>query len=122
MMATREKIIDSSATHLEFRSYMFERQAILLNAAGKSWEIAERLLGFLFSTLREIDALKIDTPEGSLACWEFICALEVLQICEQVSDPNDIHKCFQYSAPIWNLAKDKVIQIFFLKLHVNTSI
>lgn len=117
MMATREKIIDSTATHLEFRSYLFERQAILLNSAGKSWEIAERLLGFLFSTLREIDALKIETSDGSLACWEFICALEVLQICEQVNDPNDIHKCFQYSAPIWNLAKDKVC-IFFIIYHV----
>lgn len=108
MMNTRQKIIENTASLLEFRNYIFERQSVLLNAAGKSWEIVERLLGFLFSTLREIDALKIETPEGSLACWEFICALEVLKICDEVSS-NDTHKCFQHSAPIWNLAKDKVI-------------
>uniref|UniRef100_A0A182Y4P7 Foie-gras_1 domain-containing protein n=1 Tax=Anopheles stephensi TaxID=30069 RepID=A0A182Y4P7_ANOST len=49
MMETRDKIISCNVTLLEFRSYLFERQCMLLDAAGKPWEIAERLLPFLFS-------------------------------------------------------------------------
>lgn len=111
MAQTRTKIVENSATLLEFRSYLFERQAILLGASGRPWEIAERLLSFLFSTLREIDALKIETSEGSLACWEFVCALEVLNMCEEVNDTTDIHKSSQFCAPIWNLAKDKLYEL-----------
>ncbi|XP_065074788.1 trafficking protein particle complex subunit 10 [Ochlerotatus camptorhynchus] len=111
MDETRKKIISQSVNLLEFRSYLFERQCLLLDANGKPWEIAERLLPFLFSTLREIDALKLETPEGALACWEFVCALEVLNLCDKVQESKDIHKCSQYSAPIWNLAKDKLYSL-----------
>lgn len=111
MIQVRKKIEDSSATLLEFRSYLFERQSTLLTGACRPWEVAERLLPFLFATLREINALKIETLEGSLACWEFVCALEVLRICDDVSESEEIHKCFQYTAPIWNLAKDKLYEL-----------
>ncbi|XP_055614149.1 trafficking protein particle complex subunit 10 [Uranotaenia lowii] len=111
MQETRNKIISQSVNLLEFRSYLFERQCLLLNANGKPWEIAERLLPFLFSTLREIEALKLETPEGALACWEFVCALEVLNLCDQVQESKDIHKCSQFSAPIWNLTKDKLYSL-----------
>ncbi|XP_058451471.1 trafficking protein particle complex subunit 10 [Malaya genurostris] len=111
MEETRKKIINQSVNLLEFRSYLFERQCLLLDANEKPWEIAERLLPFLFSTLREIEALKLETPEGSLACWEFVCALEVLNLCDKVQESKDIHKCSQYSAPIWNLAKDKLYSL-----------
>ncbi|XP_041764144.1 trafficking protein particle complex subunit 10 [Anopheles merus] len=108
MNETREKIIACNVTLLEFRSYLFERQCMLLDAADKPWEIAERLLPFLFSTLREIEALKLETPQGALACWEFVCALEVLNLCDKVLESKDIYKCSQFSAPIWNLAKEKL--------------
>ncbi|XP_058822162.1 trafficking protein particle complex subunit 10 [Topomyia yanbarensis] len=111
MEETRKKIINQSVNLLEFRSYLFERQCLLLDANGKPWEIAERLLPFLFSTLREIEALKLETPEGSLSCWEFVCSLEVLNLCDKVQESKDIHKCSQYSAPIWNLAKDKLYSL-----------
>ncbi|XP_058058025.1 trafficking protein particle complex subunit 10 [Anopheles bellator] len=108
MMETRAKIVARNVTLLEFRSYLFERQCMLLDAAGKPWEIAERLLPFLFATLREIEALKLETPEGALACWEFVCSLEVLNLCDKVQESKDIYKCSQFSAPIWNLAKEKL--------------
>ncbi|XP_053694364.1 trafficking protein particle complex subunit 10 [Sabethes cyaneus] len=111
MEETRSKIIIQSVNLLEFRSYLFERQCLLLDTNGKPWEIAERLLPFLFSTLREIDALKLETPEGALECWEFVCALEVLYLCDKVQESKDIYKCSQYSAPIWNLAKDKLYSL-----------
>lgn len=106
----RKKIKDSPVSILEFRNYLFERQAHLLQQNNETPEIARRLLNFLFSTLREIELVKLDTPEGALSCWEFVCALEVLQTCEQAMEPNEV-VCFQHCAPIWNLAKDKLYEL-----------
>lgn len=107
----RRKIEEKSITLLEFRSYLFERQAVILKAAEKTSEIAERLLPFLFSTLRELDALKIEMIDGALACWEFISALEVLDACETAIESNNTTNIFKYTAPIWNLAKDKLYEL-----------
>lgn len=107
----RRKIEDKTITLLEFRSYLFERQAIILKSADKTSEIAERLLPFLFSTLRELDALKIEMIDGALACWEFICGLEVLNVCEAAIESNNTSNIFKYTAPIWNLAKDKLYEL-----------
>lgn len=111
MKEVHKKIEDKSISLLEFRSYLFERQAVILNAADKTSEIAERLLPFLFSTLRELESLKIELPEGALACWEFVCALEVLDVCEKAVESKDTSTIFQHSAPIWNLAKDKLHEL-----------
>lgn len=111
MKEVRMKIQEKSITLLEFRSYMFERQSIILNAAGKTSEIAERLLPFLFSTLSELDALKIEMIDGALDCWEFVCALEVLDVCETAIETKDTDDIFKHSAPIWNLAKDKLYEL-----------
>lgn len=105
------KIQEKSITLLEFRSYMFERQSIILNAAGKTSEIAERLLPFLFSTLRELEALKIEMIDGALDCWDIVCTLEVLDVCETAIEAKDTDDIFKQSAPIWNLAKDKLYQL-----------
>lgn len=107
----RRKIEEKSITLLEFRSYLFERQAVVLEAADKTSEIAERLLPFLFSTLRELDALKIEMIDGALACWEFVCALEVLDVCETAIEADNSSNIFKYTAPIWNLAKDKLYEL-----------
>lgn len=109
---TRSKIIQNEASLLEFRSYMFERQAILLRAADQHWQIAERLLPFIFATLREIEALKNEYPDGSLACWQFVCSLEVLSICDhRAVEAKEGTNIFQFTAPIWNLAKDKLHEL-----------
>lgn len=111
---SRQKIIGNEASLLEFRSYMFERQAALLRSSDQHWQIAERLLPFIFVTLREIDALKNEFPVGSLACWQIVCALEVLGICDDhqaVSEAKDSSNTFQYTAPIWNVAKDKLHEL-----------
>lgn len=107
----RTKIEDKSVTLLEFRSYLFERQATILIGAGNAAEVAERLLPFLFSTLRELEALKIELLVGALACWEFVCALEVLDVCESVIESDNTANIFKHSASIWNLAKDKLYEL-----------
>lgn len=106
---TRKKIVSQSISLLQFRSYIFARQSILLRH-DKPWAIAKRLLPFLFSTIREIDTLKVDMPKGALSCWQFICAMEVLKICE-AADTGESDECFQYTADIWNLAKDKLYEL-----------
>ncbi|EDV48965.1 trafficking protein particle complex subunit 10 isoform X2 [Drosophila erecta] len=106
----RKKIRDEGVSLLEFRNYLFERQAYLLLTCNDIPEIAKRLLNFLFSTLREVEFIKLECQEGALCCWEFVCALEVLQLCEQAMEPNEL-TCFQHCAPIWNLAKDKLYEL-----------
>ncbi|ALC47741.1 SIDL [Drosophila busckii] len=106
----REKIRTEGVSLLEFRNYLFERQAYLLLSCNEIPDIAKRLLDFLFSTLREVEYIKLDCQEGALSCWEFVCALEVLQLCEQAMEPNEV-SCFQHCAPIWNLAKDKLYEL-----------
>lgn len=107
----REKIVDHSITILEFRNYLFQRQCQLLNSMEHQFEIAQRLFPFLFSTLREIDALKFEAYNGSLSCWQFVNCLEVLNLCEGVNGTENIIRCSQFTASIWNLAKDKLYEL-----------
>lgn len=107
----RQKIIDETVTLIEFRNYLFQRQCILLNSLGYQFEIAQRLFPFLFSTLKEIEALRLETYNGSLSCWQFVNCLEVLNLCDCVNGTENIIKCSQYTASIWNLAKDKLYEL-----------
>ena len=111
MMEVRQKITDETVTLIEFRNYLFQRQCILLNAMNHQYEIAQRLFPFLFSTLREIEALRFETYHGSLACWQFVNCLEVLNLCDCVMGTENIIKCSQFTASIWNLAKDKLHEL-----------
>lgn len=111
IMDKRTRIEANTFNFLEFRTYLFERQAMILNQADKTSDIAERLLPFLFSTTRELELLKIEMTEGALACWEFVCALEVLDICERAVETNNVTEIFNHSAPIWNLAKDTLYEL-----------
>ena len=107
----RAKIIDRTVTLIEFRNYLFQRQCVLLNAMGNQWEIAQRLFPFLFSTLRETEALRLESYQGSLACWQFVNCMEVLNLCDGVNGTENIIKCSQFTASIWNLAKDKLYEL-----------
>ncbi|KAG5682217.1 hypothetical protein PVAND_011583 [Polypedilum vanderplanki] len=107
----RQKIVDETITIVEFKNYIFERQSILLNAMQNQWGIAQRLFPFLFSTLREIDSLRLETYNGTLSCWQFVNCLEVLNLCDCVIGTENIIKCSQYTASIWNHAKDKLYEL-----------
>lgn len=111
MAVVRQKIIEDNVTIIEFRNYIFQRQCMLLNAMENQWEIAQRLFPFLFSTLREIDALRLETYHGSLSCWQFVNCLEVLNLCDSVIGTENIIKCSQHTASIWNHAKDKLLEL-----------
>lgn len=111
LASIRNKISDGTLTLLELRTYVLERQCTLLNASDKPWEIAERLMPFLYATEKEIEILNVELPEGALACWEFVCAMEILNLCDTVQESKDIYKCSQHSAAIWSLAKDKLYEL-----------
>jgi trafficking protein particle complex subunit 10 len=111
MSEIRQKIIGNDVNIIDFRNYLFQRQCLLLNAMENQWEIAQRLFPYLFSTLREIEALKLDTYHGALSCWQFVNCLEVLNLCECVIGTENIIKCSQFTAAIWNLAKDKLYEL-----------
>lgn len=108
---TRSKICDGTISLLDLRTYILERQCTLIDHSDKPWEIAERLMKYLHATENELDIMGIEIPEGALACWEFVCALEILHLCDSVQDSKDIFKCSQHSAAIWNLAKDKLYEL-----------
>lgn len=111
MLETRQRIVDGTASLLELRSYVFERQAILLMGADQYWEVADRLLPFIYATLNEIETLKNASIDGALACWQFVCAIEVLTLCDQAVESKDATNIFQYSAAIWNMAKDRLYEL-----------
>lgn len=125
-MAERRALIETgSATVLEFRSYVFERQTVLLAAANEHWEIAERFLPFVYGTLREVDVLlgggglggnvaSGNTVDGALACWQFVSACEVLALCDDAVAADagrDATNIFQYTAGIWNMAKERLYEL-----------
>lgn len=106
----REQLSKECVSLLEFRNYLFEQQSHLLQLNNEIPGIAKRLINFLFTTLHEVELLKLDYQEGALACWEFVCALEVLQVCELAMKPQEV-MCFQYCAPIWDLAKNRLYDL-----------
>lgn len=130
MAARRERIAAGTATVLEFRSYVFERQTRLLAAANEHWEIAERFLPFVYGTLREVEELLLGgnaasasaatgnqqavVVDGALACWQFVCASEVLTLCDDAvaaDASRDATGIFQYTAGIWSVAKDRLYEL-----------
>lgn len=115
LLPCRKKLMEykvsEDTTLLQFRGYLFARQCVLLREAEEVDEATERLLPFLFTTLREVDILKIDVPKGAMACWQFVSALEVLYMCDEAVETKGTNNCFKHCAPIWNLAKDKLYEL-----------
>lgn len=109
--SVRKKIMNQTVTLIEFRNYLFQRQCQLLNSMNNQWEIAQRLFPFLFSTMRETEAIRLEAYQGSLACWQFVNCLEVLNLCDCVVGTENIIKCSQNTASIWNHAKDKLFEL-----------
>lgn len=75
-------------------------------------QMAERCLSFVHNTLSELRILEVQKPEGSVDCWAFLCALEVLQACQMTNLSSDnqqqIELCSLYTASLWDLARGKV--------------
>lgn len=55
----RDRVKRTMISLLEFRNYLFCRQAALLFAMGRAWEVAERAFDFVRNTVNEMKALEV---------------------------------------------------------------
>ncbi|KAJ9595260.1 hypothetical protein L9F63_013448, partial [Diploptera punctata] len=106
--AQRSLLKDCKASLLEFRSYLFSRQCAMLLLTFKPWEIAQRSLPFLHNCIKELDILEISAPPGAVACWVFLCCLEVLHTCERFNDSGQVEAYSLYTASLWAYSRDKL--------------
>jgi hypothetical protein len=72
------------------------------------FQIAQRSLPFLHNCIKELEILEISAPPGAVACWVFLCCLEVLQTCERFNDSGQVEAYSLYTASLWAYARDKV--------------
>ncbi|XP_067013704.2 trafficking protein particle complex subunit 10 [Anabrus simplex] len=107
----RTLLSECRASLLEFRSYLFSRQCAMLLLTFKPWEIAQRSLPFLHNCIKELDILEISTPPGAVACWVFLCCLEVLHTCERFNDSGQVEAYSLYTASLWAYARDKLREL-----------
>ncbi|XP_053994215.1 trafficking protein particle complex subunit 10 [Hylaeus volcanicus] len=108
----RHLLAECKASLLDLRSYLFSRQCAMLLALNKPWEVAQRCLSFVHNTLSELRILEVQRPEGSIECWSFLCALEVLQACQlscyNIDNNQQLDLCSLHTASLWALARDKL--------------
>ena len=119
---------------LNFRNYLFARQAALLVKQNRITELAQRSLGFLHNCINELNILDVTfSEEGAISCWVFVSCLEILAtICgygssqhnqnESNGTDNKNHKNDQnsqqstmhaadfsvHTASLWDYAREKV--------------
>ncbi|EZA55391.1 Trafficking protein particle complex subunit [Ooceraea biroi] len=105
-------LAECKASLLDLRSYLFSRQCAMLLLLNKPWEVAQRCLSFVHNTLSELRILEVQRPEGSVECWSFLCALEVLQACQlstyNIDNNQQLDLCSLHTASLWALARDKL--------------
>lgn len=106
--AQRSLLKECKASLLEFRSYLFSRQCAMLLLTFRPWEIAQRSLPFLHNCIKEMEILEISAPPGAVACWVFLCCLEVLHTCERFNDSGQVEAYSLYTASLWAYARDKL--------------
>lgn len=109
----RNSISECTSSLLDLRSYLFSRQCALLVLLNRPWEAAQRCLSFVYNTISELKILEVQRPKGSVECWAFLCALEVLQTCQSRlgssrNDNQQLDLCSLHTAGLWALASDKL--------------
>lgn len=86
---------------LEFRNYLFCRQAALLFSMGRTCEVAERAFGFLQNTVTQMESLEVKLPDGALHCWVILSGLEVLEACQK-HQTGQLDRCSMFTAHLWD--------------------
>ncbi|KAL8586604.1 hypothetical protein ACOMHN_040112 [Nucella lapillus] len=106
----RDRVKHTLVSLLEFRNYLFCRQAALLFAMGRAWEVAERAFDFLRNTVIEMKSLKVELPEGALQCWVVLSGLEVLAGCGK-QDTGQVDRCSIFTAHLWDHIRAKLKEV-----------
>lgn len=77
----RDTIKNSTVSLLNFRNYLFTRQATLLVQQKRINELAQRSIGFLHNCINELSILDVNfSEEGALNSWIFVSCLEALEV------------------------------------------
>ena len=77
-----------------------------------SFKVARRCLSFLHNGVQELSILDINCPQGSVACWVLLSALEVLQTCRdfsQNSTSTQVQQYCFYTAELWSYCREKML-------------
>ncbi|KAK7107426.1 trafficking protein particle complex subunit 10-like [Littorina saxatilis] len=106
----RDRVKRTLTSLLEFRNYLFCRQAALLFAMGRAWEVAERAFDFLRNTVSEMKALEVKIPEGGLQCWVVLSGLEVLAACQK-HETGQVDRCSIFTAHLWDYIRAKLKEL-----------
>nr|CAD7200015.1 unnamed protein product [Timema douglasi] len=107
----RGLIGECRASLLQFRGYLFTRQCTMLQLLSKPWELAQRCLPFLHNCVKELEILEVAAPPGAVACWLFLCSLEVLHTCGTFQEGRHVEACSLYTAGLWAYARDKLHEL-----------
>ncbi|XP_055890053.1 trafficking protein particle complex subunit 10-like [Biomphalaria glabrata] len=107
----REEVKQNNASLLEFRNYLFSRQAALLFQMGRTWEVAMRAMDYLYNTVVEMKALEVEAPTGAVGCWGFLSCLEVLRACNDNNTTQLDEKFALYTANLWDFAHKKLREL-----------
>lgn len=110
----RQRIVDSKASLLDFRNYLFAKQCDLMLLQNQPWRVAASANIFLQNCIREHEYLEIRTPAGALTCWCFVSALEVLQKCECYNCTSTMENYSLHTVDIWNCARRKLLELGML--------
>jgi len=89
-------------------SALFLIQFCFLSILNCLFQVAQRCLPFLHNCIKELEILEISAPAGAVACWVFLCCLEVLHTCEHFNDSGQVEAYSLYTASLWAYARDKV--------------
>ena len=75
--------------------------------------MARRCLSFLHNGVQELSILDISCPEGSIACWILLSALEVLNTCQEFGEAstNQVQQFCLYTAELWSYCREKLLHL-----------
>nr|XP_018911328.1 PREDICTED: trafficking protein particle complex subunit 10 [Bemisia tabaci] len=107
----RSAIRNCSISLLDFRCYLYSRQAAMLLLSGKPWEVASRCISFCNNCINELDILEVSCPPGAVACWVWLCCIEVLNTCQKYTDSKVVSACSLYTARLWDCATKKLLEL-----------
>ncbi|KAL6058445.1 hypothetical protein QOT17_014841 [Balamuthia mandrillaris] len=81
----REMILQNSITEFQFRKYLFARQAELLFALQRPWEVAKNALPFIQQLAKDIATHQTSLGEEFRLSWVFSACMCVLHACEHAA-------------------------------------
>lgn len=107
----RPLLLAGRGSLLQLRTYLFSRQCTLLLRLGQPWEMAARSLPFLQHTVHELSSLEVSVCPGSVSCWVLLSCLEVLGVCQRLSDPSHAEESSLHTVGLWAYARLKLKEL-----------